>query len=867
MNANNLNLKYLEYLVKTKIDSVRHEYGLFPLVNDSILYVAAKYHADYLVKNRILSHYEKQAKFANPQKRALHFGGLDYFTGENVASIFIFSPVRSKWKKKSHINETYDQAATELAVGWVKSKPHFKNMKNPKYQITGVALQYDRAKNNIKAVQKFAEVKSKFTFTENTDFFIYEEPFSIDYKLERMNQVSTREHKGRHVWNIKKPKKKFRKCRECNAVYNASTLGFFLDSTSGLIGATISSRSQIKRIAKRRKDGFAVETVEYTPYECGNKDYFLQPSRRNGECVGNGKIQKPVYKWKLRRGLRSSRREWSLRKIGLIYKGITSFAFRRKYPEIPKIPFRKIRTAPSVWRLGKLPRNDSTYYEINIILLRRKRQCGVIHFTEFCGAPFQKQVPLSLLSDLSEKPFIYPDDTLSYAFTVPFEKSKFEYKVEDIRPLLDTLSLSAYKIINIDVAAFASVEGEIAVNKTLAEKRAQSIIDVLKSFRKDSVSQNITVQEDWKQFYQQIGKTPYASWKNLKDVDIKEKLKADSLAVKLEPFLAKERRAEVKIQVMRLADVDEQIAAAKRQYRQLLDTATTMKSVPLKVLDKLLVIQTYLYKQVIEGRLDTSVLFGVSIPFSPPYGRLLTNQFYFKTKFSREKDSLLAERKLYLAVKELSMYKGSRSVARYNHMALLMNNWAGEELYDPDTLLSPRKIFKKIKSIKAGEVNEDSLRILRLNFYFKASEWSLAHGDDSLREVCVTGVYSHFRRNRMDDSTAYKVARFLIYHGKNGKAYSLLKPYALKKDPNHELLVLFLKMSFIHGADDPKSRFIKWMAQGAGILSQDEYCGMFSGPCNMSFQVFDIESIRKTYCEKCAEKSNYALDYKNRRRR
>ena len=74
-------------------------------------------------------------------------------------------------------------------------------------------------------------------------------------------------------------------------------------------------------------------------------------------------------------------------------------------------------------------------------------------------------------------------------------------------------------------------------------------------------------------------------------------------------------------------------------------------------------------------------------------------------------------------------------------------------------------------------------------------------------------------------------------------------------------------MSYIHSDEDPRSKFYKWMAHAAIILTKDEYCGMFTGSCNMSFQVFDNETIRNTYCEKCKEKSNYALDYKIRKKK
>lgn len=53
-----VNIQYLEHLVKEKVDSVRAEHNLQALKNDSILYVAAKDHADYMNARDELTHFE-----------------------------------------------------------------------------------------------------------------------------------------------------------------------------------------------------------------------------------------------------------------------------------------------------------------------------------------------------------------------------------------------------------------------------------------------------------------------------------------------------------------------------------------------------------------------------------------------------------------------------------------------------------------------------------------------------------------------------------------------------------------------------------------------------------------------------------------
>src|ERR1051326_1393694 len=140
IDPNHFNIQYLEYLVKTKIDSIRSENGLYTLIDDSILYLAAKHHSDYLVKEKTIGHNEKRKKFSTPQKRVTHYGGLDYFAGENVVSIPILIPCRSKRIKKTHINETYEDAANEMVVAWVKSKRHLHTFRLPRYQVTGVSI-------------------------------------------------------------------------------------------------------------------------------------------------------------------------------------------------------------------------------------------------------------------------------------------------------------------------------------------------------------------------------------------------------------------------------------------------------------------------------------------------------------------------------------------------------------------------------------------------------------------------------------------------------------------------------------------------------------------------------------------------------
>lgn len=173
INLYALNEKLLEHLIKVKIDEVRQQHQLAPLHNDSILYVAAKFHANYLFKKGELSHTEPEnKKMETPQKRADFFGAVNYLVGENVAFTLVQLPVRDK-KNKIHINTTYAETANDLVTLWVNSPGHYKNIIAAKYNATGLAICVDAKTKRIYAVQKFAQILFKYSFESNTKFFSY----------------------------------------------------------------------------------------------------------------------------------------------------------------------------------------------------------------------------------------------------------------------------------------------------------------------------------------------------------------------------------------------------------------------------------------------------------------------------------------------------------------------------------------------------------------------------------------------------------------------------------------------------------------------------------------------------------------------
>jgi uncharacterized protein YkwD len=160
ITINQLNEQLLEELIKVKIDSVRKGIKINTLEIDSILYLAAKDHAMYLLKTGKLSHNQSNAKKKDPHKRIQYFGGSHYYlSGENVAFVPVLVPILLYKTNKPVTLHTYNQTADAFVQSWVKSPPHYSNIKNKAYKFTAVAVSVDVKKSTVYAVQVFGDFR------------------------------------------------------------------------------------------------------------------------------------------------------------------------------------------------------------------------------------------------------------------------------------------------------------------------------------------------------------------------------------------------------------------------------------------------------------------------------------------------------------------------------------------------------------------------------------------------------------------------------------------------------------------------------------------------------------------------------------
>jgi len=145
IDIHDFNYQYLEYLIKTGIDSLRQIEDLKPLHHDSILYLAAKDHASYMLGTNVLSHEQRDIpERETPHDRINYYGGNYSRTGENIAFTHIYLPVESgRSTGESNIIDDYRSLASSFVEGWKNSPGHYRNIVTSEFNITGVTVSYN----------------------------------------------------------------------------------------------------------------------------------------------------------------------------------------------------------------------------------------------------------------------------------------------------------------------------------------------------------------------------------------------------------------------------------------------------------------------------------------------------------------------------------------------------------------------------------------------------------------------------------------------------------------------------------------------------------------------------------------------------
>lgn len=850
--------KYLEHLITAGIDSVRNLHDCDPLVNDSILYIAAGDQAQYIFEKQRLSHFQQGNKQKRtPQKRAEFYGAQGYQVGENVARVSANAkPVNPSRQQRN----TYGSVADALVNGWVNSPGHFQNIITKDYQITGLAITVDTANNNIYACQKFAQVAMRYHFEEDEAFFPYSD-YSPPPKVTSFDAVP-----NQLLENYDYPHKlghdQLEKCADCPDKYEESPdISLKYDERKGYI-LRVENAAYVQKIIRNRWDGFAVEVVTYDDYACGNSAYYEKPSRRNGQLRTNGMILEPKYRKAVLRGFKKRKLKKDLTFFPYIFRKDSVNFFRR----FGQYNVDKYASEYFEIGLGRLPKNAGRIINSNLLIIKDRQICDVHFFTQYCGDLFEAYQPTAFIpyrSDVNEYGFVPVKDKVD--FTVPFQQGEVNFDEKRILQPLQRLSEYDFVIDSVFITAYSSIEGSQSINDRLQLERASNIAQIFQGLQSDSIARRIETAVNFKDFRKSVA-TDRDLYGALRQNNASLKKEVDSQPQQFSEHLDASRKGHIKVYfhvIPNLKSLDYYIVSEwERLQREIKRKLRKSEGIKHDV-NQLNELYQYAHRMVEDDYLDASIFAALPFP-GVGYNHPKLAQLYvlfgseypevFEVFDDWNQDSTMITNQL-VAAKKVDLFPAFR----YHKLRVLTRRFRAGERYDEKTLNQLLITARELQNYYDWN-GEARRNIARANFNLNMFVLNQDYASDPASSqknavVALSQVHSFYEQNDMlTDTIAFRLAKMATYYQNPGIGVNIAFPFMYK---HHDITGFIHEASYTHPSAPHSEDYYNRLIRDSDRLPVKTWCNMFLKPCGIPFQAFDHEQLREIYCERCLGKNDF----------
>ena len=738
---------------------------------------------DSLVINTILQNAaEDQANFmAAKQEATLYQSGKKKTTGKRIqyygGSTSGDEVVTKMSPRKGKFTLTYNTLADNIVFKLLKSKKTMRVLMDPKYIFAGVAARLDEPKKKVYVsivVGNYDSFNGGVTRREELD---------LPYTTKR--------------YGLKPPDKKI--CRKLKRVKGLYKLQQSLVVKGNKIYLDYPDMKKFKKIIKAgTKDGLAVDIVQRAQFDCSG-DNIVDNSRVNRGIMTKRLWANKIYKKNL-------------------YEG--------------KARKKKIKVL-----LGEIPQELDGDYELNLMIIKEKHVCREIQPVAEIEGDVEYQKQLEWLADTifgdSIKPYKVTPEEKVLTFKIPFEKGKYEYKPEDIEPFIQKLNEPDFIVKEIKIYAYSSIEGSDNINLKLQKKRAESILEAIKSRQKQKIKPQIITDYSWKDFVNDLQGTEY---ENLTQMSLKEAqkyIRDHRLAKKLEPWLQKERYALIEMHIL----YDVSTPQKEEKY------VVSRFNLAIENMDKVkaLAIQKYIFKNVISGRYDSLAVIQQNIPEKPAFAGLLMNKLWL-LKYIRDDE---IDEKYCKKVDLLHKLAPQNFYIKYNYLYcnVLHKNLANEDTID--------WLQNQIDSLYAKPITKKTVDALNLEFRMRVIE-AIDTTDKPSKLVIETldtiKALVNIREDK-DWKNALKLSYLFIQAQDFDFAAKILEPYIYDKNVFEDLLYNYILLCTYSDARIFSNKFAYAM-QKLEKMDHDRFCSLIKDK-TVSFQIFRNTRVKDLYCGKC----------------
>ena len=556
----------------------------------------------------------------------------------------------------------------------------------------------------------------------------------------------------------------------------------------------------IRRFIKDNKDGLAVDIIQKNQFsDCSNPNIVDYTNNNLGVMT---------------------KRIWAKR----IYKR-----------NIAEGEGRRNRVTKLEVVLGHFPENlRKEDVELNLIIIKNKIVCANVPPSYVDASIYDYAQKVGILPDTivpqGVPEYIPTATSTELKFRIPFEQGKFDYKKEDMIPVLEALNEPSFIIDKIFIAAYSSLEGTERENAVLQKRRAQSIVKAFEENQNSSIIDSIITAPNWEGLREDVKGTIYD---HILELSYEEAVRYVNANVKkLERFLQFHRYADVTVWVTYDIEGDKEQAYVVDQFN---------KAIEAENLSYALSIQKYIFKQVIKGKYNSHAVSNMRIPQGKAYVGLNMNkiwltQFVFMDPLNED---------YFEQIAELHKLDDSNPFVEFNE--ILCN----VQLNDLTNDRFVNVLQKRVDRMYNTNLNEKTVDLLNIELQYQIMDiYKDSLGYDHPKVISsLEKIKEILSFNEITWQNSLKLSGIFINNGDYEYAIRLLEPWINKEFVHIDLVRSYItvcsKVQYKVHSNNYYNALVKLKDH-----DKDEFCNLFKGD-KLSIQTFINNRVKQLHCEVC----------------
>lgn len=816
------------------VNQLRTAKKLKPLQWDLLLHKAATDHAQYLIKEKKLTHYQREKEKRTPLNRVKIYGGIAYeLVGENIAETTLGIAYKVKSKQRNTV--TYSSTGNTFAQQWRFSPPHYKNILNKEYNVGAIGIAYDSTTQRCIAVQVFGKSNGEINESQqpdlSSDAFNQETP-KLPYKLKKYKYKRKREKLAKDFLR--------------------------LDIGTGYLTGNY---KKAKKIFRGRRAGIGYEMIHISQYDSNSTRFAGVPNRRNGRAELNGDLLEPIYRKRLLK---------TCRKIA-----------PKKY--LIKTSFIRLFGKPTMFIYPLIP--NSKELEYNLFYIKNKRLTTHRTYIMVPSKMFDTLFPQPTFTQ-SFKPLKreikYRTDTLvdTVQFRIYYASGQVLIDSTQQKEISEAFNTKKGEIIEVRAAAHASIEGDEASNKKLVYQRMKEVMKLIKPrLSHATVKPKIKMKEQWRLFRQQIPETEFAHLLSKSKQDIREYVNLHKKDSSLAKMLNDQRFTD--IQCIWRQEVVSPLPQKSNAYiydSLLSKYYETIEKPSHQLIKKMELTLISYYDELIQK--DSIPVKLVTVPHIEKHPELKYHELMFKLVYlkSISETQFFENTHRYQLTKNFP--KRLRTERTYNNLIIVYHEYLKGRLdyllEDPNCAAKIRRdyYFKTSKKYKCNDwkdnmyltlksiphfIKYDSKYNGKLNtihlwkyYYLYLIQYYITREPFTGQEYnLLRGFkrYYHPVDSVLTDTQRLKYAYFYCVLLRYKTAKALIEPMALRDEPHKEALKLYITLMF--DSFDDTHEYNNYLISQFKRLGKEEWCDLWKNPNYLNFILLEDLNLKNFYNCNC----------------